>query len=89
MAISTDYADAYFRLRTLLDSVQTNALSYCFDSPDVGERINRMSAVESELMEVIDKIGAKGPGCRPGYNNCDGVCVPYTCPIGESTASAS
>ena len=78
MRNSTDYASAYLRLRTILDSLESNTMSYCFDSKDAEERVNRMQTVEAELMHVIDTIGAAGT-CRPGYYNCGGICVPYQC----------
>ena len=73
----------YVRLRTMLDSLEDGCLRYFLDHQD--EAGERFAKLQKELMPVIEWVwgdAEAAPGCPPGYNNCDGVCVPYTCPRG-------
>lgn len=78
MTTSTDFPTAYMRLRTLLDALVTNTMRYCLDDEDPVICVNRMQSVEGELMSMIESVGGQAP-CDPGYFNCGGVCVPYSC----------
>ena len=83
-----DFSKAYVRLRTLLDSLQTNMIRYCVEDTSLDVRLDRMNGVEEDLMDLIGKVGGEGP-CAQGYYLCDGVCVPYPCVgQGESQSAA-
>ena len=74
--------DPYVRLRTILDSVEVGSIRYYLqyqDSPDRGKHFEKLRSV---LMPVIEFVWGsdKEITCPDGYQFCDGVCVPYTCP---------
>lgn len=66
------------RLRTLLDALEVNTLRYCMDGANRPDCISRMEGIEAQLMDMIEHVGGEAP-CDPGYYNCGGVCVPYSC----------
>ncbi|HKO99880.1 MAG TPA: hypothetical protein VJU86_23090 [Pyrinomonadaceae bacterium] len=76
--------DPYVRLRTILDSLEDGAIRLYLkhqDGPRRGKK--KFDEIESQLMPVVEWLwGNEEILCPPGYNNCDGVCVPYTCPRG-------
>lgn len=73
--------DPYVRLRTILDSVEDGSIRYYLRFQNSPDRDKRFEEIRSVLMPVIDFVWGGGDiECPPGYNDCDGVCVPYTCP---------
>jgi hypothetical protein len=79
-----DHSD-YERLRIILDSLQIGALRYYLNDTDAAEKAKRFEKLSSTLLPVCrefwggaESIALAG-GCPPGYNDCDGVCVPYSC----------
>lgn len=81
--------DPYVRLRTILDSVEDGSIRYYLQFQNSPDRSQRYEEIRAVLMPVIDFVwgGSAGVLCPPGYNNCDGVCVPYTCPRGTEPPS--
>ena len=81
-AKGTNYAQ-YARLRTILDSLEIGALRFYLDGTNAAEKKRRLEKLESELLPIIHQVWNRGMGiievCPDGYNNCDGVCVPYAC----------
>jgi hypothetical protein len=74
----------YQRLRTILDSLEIGALRYYLDGRDVNEKAKRFEELSAKLVPICkdlwaDQLGIAAAGCPDGYNNCDGVCVPYSC----------
>ncbi len=78
MVTTLDFASAYMRLRTLLDSLEVNTLRYCLDGVDRDDCVSRMIGLEADLLNVIEHVGGESP-CPDGYFNCGGVCVVYSC----------
>jgi hypothetical protein len=84
----------YITLRTLLDSAEIGALVYYLDAATGADKNKHFDELRQALMPLIHlvwpslpKAGSrKGkphpeePPCPPGYNECDGCCVPYLCP---------
>lgn len=87
MEKTSEFSIAYMRLRTLLDSLTVNTMRYCMDPPDLAARIALMKGLEAELINMISSVGGAAP-CDPGYFNCGGVCVPYSC-LEEAMATQS
>src|SRR2546426_8626271 len=73
----------YVRLRTILDSLEIGALRFYLDGTNAAEKKRRLEKLEYELLPIIRQVWGGGLGdsdvCPDGYNNCDGVCVPYNC----------
>lgn len=74
----------YERLRTLLDSLEIGALRYYLNDTDAAEKARRFEKLSSTLLPICREFwgGTESialGGCPPGYNDCDGVCVPYQC----------
>ena len=74
----------YQRLRTILDSLEIAALRYYLENTDVSEKKKRFEILSAKLVPICkdlwaDQLGIAASGCPDGYNNCDGVCVPYMC----------
>jgi hypothetical protein len=73
----------YVRLRTILDSLEIGALRYYLDGTNEAEKARRLKEMEASFMPLIDKFfQRRRPGlidCPRGYNECEGVCVPYSC----------
>ena len=71
----------YVQLRTLLDSLEVGALRYYLDGTTPAEKTKNFDALKPKLMNVINLVwgGDKSVHCPPGYNECDGCCVPYSC----------
>jgi hypothetical protein len=79
----------YERLRTILDSLQIGALRYYLEDADAAERTARFEKMSKQLVPICDQfwgreqlalsVGSTRGTCPPGYNDCDGVCVPYSC----------
>ena len=84
-----DYQEAYIRLRTVMDALEIAALRYCLKDGDKQKRIKRADELVQMIMPVIGTIrdNTLGPGipagCGDGYYECNGVCVPYQCPISK------
>lgn len=76
----------YTNLRTLLDSLEVGALRFYLSDTGMSAR-QKYRYLEDKLMPIIDDVwhqpqGTKklaAMGCPPGYYECFGVCVPYTC----------
>ncbi|MEO8647738.1 MAG: hypothetical protein ABI539_01090 [Acidobacteriota bacterium] len=75
----------YINLRTVLDALEAMSLRYCLEEHNVTTRTDRahelielIKPVVEEIQEMRRKTGLSG--CGEGYNNCNGVCVPYACP---------
>lgn len=76
------FLPSYARLRTVLDGLEINALRYCLSARDVERRIELAAEIVEILMPVVEKFQLRvpgGEGCPEGYNDCNGVCVPYQC----------
>jgi hypothetical protein len=75
----------YVRLRTILDSLEDGSIRYYLAVQDSPEGSKRFEEIESRLMPIIEWLwgDARELICPPGYFNCNGVCVPYTCPREE------
>jgi hypothetical protein len=71
----------YVQLRTLLDSLEVGALRYYLNGTTPAEKTKKFDALKPKLMEIIQLVwgGAKEIQCPPGYSDCDGCCVPYSC----------
>jgi len=85
----------YIDLRTLLDSLEIGSLMFYLNDKGQMSPTEKYRYLKEMLMPVVDEvwhqIRATQPGgrkkklsaeieCPPGYNACDGVCVPYNCP---------
>ena len=82
-----EYASAYIRLRTVMDSLEMIALRYTLEKPGQAERTRRADEVVTMLKPIVhaltDRIytSALPPGeCPDGYYNCNDCCIPYPCP---------
>lgn len=74
----------YERLRIILDSLEIGALRYYLDDTDGSEKTKRFEELSAQLVPICQSFWRAGlkiapVGCPDGYNNCDGVCVPYSC----------
>jgi hypothetical protein len=74
----------YERLRIILDSLEIGVLRYYLDKTDTVEKAKRFEELSSKLVPLCksfwrDELGIALGGCPDGYNDCDGVCVPYSC----------
>lgn len=71
----------YVQLRTILDSLEVGALRYYLDGTTPSEKTKKFEILEPKLMEIVNLVwgGGKKVICPPGYNSCDGCCVPYSC----------
>lgn len=79
---ATDY-EQYVQLRTILDSLEIGALRFYLNDTNAAEKKKRFEKLEDELMPIINQVwggGAKLITCPRGYTNCEGTCVPYSCP---------
>jgi hypothetical protein len=86
----------YTNLRTLLDSLEVGALRFYLSGKGMSAR-QKYRYLEDRLMPIIDEMWHQPQGsnklalefgCPPGYYECQGVCVPYTCPdAANETAS--
>ncbi len=85
----------YITLRTLLDSAEIGALIYYLNADDKHKRFEELRQALMPLIDLVwpglPKTGVRkgksygdpgpdDPPCPPGYNECDGCCVPYLCP---------
>ncbi len=85
----------YITLRTLLDSAEIGALVYYLDADDKHKRFDEIRQALMPLIKLVwpglqqagsrkaeayGDPGPEEPPCPPGYNECDGCCVPYLCP---------
>lgn len=82
--LTDDFPQAYIRLRTVLDALETGALQYCLGGT-TDERVKRAEQIEEWLIPILSKFKKKPSkppytSCAEGYYNCGGVCVPYPCP---------
>jgi hypothetical protein len=81
-----DFAE-YVKLRTMLDSLEIGALRFYLDKTTPEEKRKRFEKLKSELLPIIKRLwGGEekiAGGCPDGYFNCDGVCVPYACFMGD------
>lgn len=93
MASNTESYDPYqyVRLRTILDSLEDGSIRYYLGALNSPEGPKRFGEIESRLMPIIEWLwgGPGALGCPPGYSNCNGVCVPYTCPPDPPEAKAA
>lgn len=74
----------YFRLRIILDSLEIGALRYYLDNTSPAEKKKRLKELEYDLLPIIRKLWPSVSSldtCPPGYRNCDGCCVPYSCTL--------
>jgi hypothetical protein len=85
----------YTSLRTLLDSLQVGALRFYLSGKGMSTH-QKYRYLEDRLRPIIDDVwqpqGSKTLAldfsCPPGYYECQGVCVPYTC-AGAANETAS
>ncbi len=85
----------YITLRTLLDSAEIGALVYYLNADDKHQRFEELRQALMPVINLVwpglkkaglrkgKSYGDPGPDeppCPPGYNDCDGCCVPYLCP---------
>ncbi len=82
------FPKAYIRLRTVLDALEMNSLYYVLKptKQDNKLRIARAKEATALLEECYKQIHGLIPkgelqSCPPGYHDCDGMCVPYNCPL--------
>ena len=83
-------ADAYVRLRTMLDSLEIGAIRYYLMAGDVPGKERRYIQLDEKLMPIVKWLWGDGKGtgiaprpdveCPAGYIDCYGCCVPYPCP---------
>jgi hypothetical protein len=75
---------AYVELRTVLDSLEFGAIRYFLAGTSSAEMNTRMETVRTQLLPIIQFLYAQGEEeeieCPEGFNECNGVCVPYACP---------
>jgi hypothetical protein len=75
----------YERLRIILDSLEIGALRFYLEATDTAEKAKRFKELSSTLVPICRSFWAGAElsitlaGCPDGYNDCDGVCVPYRC----------
>ena len=89
---NTEYEpNQYVRLRTILDSLEDGAIRYYLEFQDEPEGSKRFEELESRLMPLIKWLWGltEEISCPPGYSNCNGVCVPYTCPRQDMARKAA
>ncbi len=80
----------YVRLRTILDSLEDGSIRYYLGDEGSPEGSERFEELEGRLMPIIKWLwgGVEEVTCPPGYSNCQGVCVPYTCPREDMAKAA-
>lgn len=73
----------YVQLRTMLDSLEIGALRYYLNAANPAEQQEHFKYLKTQLKPIIEHIWQKKKEreieCPPGYNECDGCCVPYIC----------
>ncbi len=82
------FPKAYIRLRTVLDALEMNSLYYVLKptNQDNKLRIERAMYATALLEKCYEEIHGLIPkeelqSCPHGYHDCDGMCVPYDCPL--------
>jgi hypothetical protein len=91
MDIDNDFCNAYVRLRTVLDALEMHTLNIVLRDEDTITRIKRAKEIEEMLTRCYNEIFKPDVtayaetfqtdgNCPEGYQNCNGVCVPYNCP---------
>jgi hypothetical protein len=85
-------AEAYVRLRTMLDSLEIGAIRYYLMAGDLPGKQHRYIQLDEKLMPIVKWLWGDEPGkmmvaaggpdveCPAGYIDCNGCCVPYPCP---------
>jgi hypothetical protein len=80
----------YTNLRTLLDSLEDGALRFYLSGKGMSQP-KKFKYLKDTLVPIIHEVWQQSQGvnklgvdseCPPGYNECNGVCVPYPCPDG-------
>ena len=79
-AYSTD--PHYVELRTLLDSLEIGALRFYLNDTNASQKEQNFKKLKPELMYIINQVWGRDREitCPRGYTECDGACVPYSCP---------
>jgi len=79
-AYSTD--PHYVELRTLLDSLEIGALRFYLNDTSASQKEQNFKKLKPELMHIINQVWGRDREitCPRGYTECDGACVPYSCP---------
>ncbi len=72
----------YVELRTLLDSLEIGALRFYLNGTNASQKEQNFKKLQPELMHIIHQVwgGDRLITCPRGYTECDGACVPYSCP---------